>query len=50
MRYSIWVLLFFGTNSLFAQVSFSGKISSSNNNPVSGATIVLVKKNNSSIH
>ena len=49
MRYSIWVLLFFGTNSLFAQVSFSGKISSSNNNPVSGATIVLVKKNNSSI-
>lgn len=49
MRYSIWVLLFFGTNSLFAQVIFSGKISSSNNNPVSGATIVLVKKNNSSI-
>ena len=49
MKIIICALLSFFTNCLFAQIIFSGKITSSNNEAVSGASIVLAKQNQSTI-
>ncbi len=50
MKFIICALLIFFTNSLFAQIVVSGKITSSNDQPIPGASIVFIKQKESTIH
>ena len=49
MKIIVCASLFFLSNGLYAQIVFSGKITSSNNQAVQGASIVLIKPNQSII-